>query len=58
MHSRTFGRTGWQVSEIGFVAWGIGGGQRGGADEADSMRTLHAALAAVKRPKVLVHHRW
>jgi aryl-alcohol dehydrogenase-like predicted oxidoreductase len=44
--TRTFGRTGWQVSEIGFGAWGIGGGQWGGADEAESMRTLHAALDA------------
>jgi aryl-alcohol dehydrogenase-like predicted oxidoreductase len=44
MNTRTFGRTGWQVSEIGFGAWGIGGGQWGGADEAESMATLHAAL--------------
>jgi aryl-alcohol dehydrogenase-like predicted oxidoreductase len=46
MPTRTFGRTGWQVSEIGFGAWGIGGGQWGGADEAESMQTLHAALDA------------
>ena len=46
MNTRTFGRTGWQVSEIGFGAWGIGGGQWGGADEEESMRTLHAALDA------------
>ena len=44
MNTRTFGRTGWQVSEIGFGAWGIGGGQWGGAEEAESMRALHAAL--------------
>ncbi len=44
MHTRTFGRTGWQVSEIGFGAWGIGGGQWGGADEQESMAALHAAL--------------
>ena len=44
MKIRTFGRTGWQVSEIGFGGWGIGGGQWGGADEAESMATLHAAL--------------
>jgi len=46
MKTRSFGRTGWQVSEIGFGAWGIGGGQWGGADESESMRTLHAALDA------------
>jgi aryl-alcohol dehydrogenase-like predicted oxidoreductase len=46
MNTRTFGRTGWRVSEIGFGAWGIGGGQWGGADEAESMRALHAALDA------------
>lgn len=44
MNTRTFGRTGWEVSEIGFGAWGIGGSQWGGAAEADSMRALHAAL--------------
>ena len=44
MHTRTFGRTGWRVSEIGFGGWGIGGGQWGGADEAESMAALHAAL--------------
>ncbi|MFM8735419.1 MAG: aldo/keto reductase [Pirellulales bacterium] len=44
MKTRPLGRTGWQVSEIGFGAWGIGGGQWGGADEAESMATLHAAV--------------
>jgi aryl-alcohol dehydrogenase-like predicted oxidoreductase len=44
MKTRRFGRTGWQVSEIGFGCWGIGGGQWGGADERESMRSLHAAL--------------
>ena len=46
MITRGFGRTGWQVSEIGFGAWGIGGGQWGGADETESMAALHAALDA------------
>jgi aryl-alcohol dehydrogenase-like predicted oxidoreductase len=44
MNARTFGRTGWRVSEIGFGAWGIGGGAWGGADEEESMQALHAAL--------------
>lgn len=46
MKTREFGRTGWLVSEVGFGAWGIGGSQWGGADEGESMRTLHAALDA------------
>ena len=46
MKHRTFGRTGWDVSEIGFGAWAIGGGQWGGADETQSMAALHAALDA------------
>ena len=46
MKHRTFGRTGWDVSEIGFGAWAIGGGQWGGADEKESMAALHAALDA------------
>ena len=44
MKTRAFGRTGWQVSEVSFGAWGIGGRDWGGADEAESMATLHAAL--------------
>jgi len=44
MNTRPFGRTGRRVSEIGFGAWGIGGGQWGGADEAESLAALHAAL--------------
>lgn len=39
MRYRTFGRTGWQVSEIGFGAWQIGG-QWGKVDDAASIRTL------------------
>lgn len=44
MKTRAFGRTGWEVSEVSFGAWGIGGRDWGGADEAESMATLHAAL--------------
>ncbi len=43
MRYRTFGRTGWQVSEIGFGAWAIGGGWGPQADE-DSIAALHRAL--------------
>ncbi len=39
MRYRSFGRTGWQVSEIGFGGWQIGG-QWGRVDDADSIRTL------------------
>ena len=46
MNTRTFGRTGWQVSEIGFGAWGIGGGQWGGANDDESLAALHTALDA------------
>ncbi|MFM8986288.1 MAG: aldo/keto reductase [Planctomycetia bacterium] len=44
MQTRTFGRTGWQVSAIGFGAWGIGGSDWAGADEREALATLHAAL--------------
>jgi aryl-alcohol dehydrogenase-like predicted oxidoreductase len=44
MKTRGFGRTGWHVSEIGFGAWAIGGGQWGGADEDESLAALHRAL--------------
>jgi aryl-alcohol dehydrogenase-like predicted oxidoreductase len=43
MHYRTFGRTGWQVSEIGFGAWQLGG-DWGRVDDAHSIDTLHYAF--------------
>src|SRR5438876_8610170 len=43
MNFRTFGRTGWKISEIGFGAWAIGGSWGPQADE-DSLAALHRAL--------------
>ena len=43
MKYRTFGRLGWQVSEISFGAWAIGGSW-GHQDDAESLRALHRAL--------------
>jgi aryl-alcohol dehydrogenase-like predicted oxidoreductase len=40
---RELGRTGWQVSEIGFGAWAIGGSW-GQVDDAESLAALHKAL--------------
>jgi aryl-alcohol dehydrogenase-like predicted oxidoreductase len=42
---RRLGRTGRQVSRIGFGAWAIGGSW-GAVDDADSLRALHAAADA------------
>ncbi len=44
MRSRKFGRTSWQVSEIGYGGWGIGKAWWGGADDAQSLRSLEKAL--------------
>lgn len=44
MRYRTFGRIGWQVSEIGFGAWAIGGDAWGKVDDQESVATLHEAL--------------
>ena len=44
MKYRAFGRLNWQVSEIGFGAWAIGGTGWGRQKDADSIRALHAAL--------------
>jgi aryl-alcohol dehydrogenase-like predicted oxidoreductase len=44
MQYRNFGKTGWQVSEIGFGAWGIGGGW-GQVDDAEALRALDRAFA-------------
>lgn len=38
MQYRTFGRTGWEVSEIGYGMWGMGGWT--GSDDAQSMEAL------------------
>jgi len=40
---RSFGRTGWQISEIGFGAWQLGG-DWGKVDDEASIRTLHHAF--------------
>ena len=44
MHTRTLGRTGLEVSEIGYGAWGIGGSMWLGADDAESLRALNRAV--------------
>lgn len=44
MNQRTLGRTGLEVSEIGYGAWGIGGSQWLGADDRESLRALHRAM--------------
>jgi aryl-alcohol dehydrogenase-like predicted oxidoreductase len=42
MHLRTFGRTGWQVSEIGYGMWGIVGWS--GSDDAVTAQALQLAV--------------
>src|ERR687886_190843 len=45
MQYRPLGRTGWNVSEISFGAWAIGGSW-GNVDDKESMAALHAAIDA------------
>jgi len=45
MHTRPFGRTGWNIADIGFGAWAIGGSW-GDVDEAQAREALRAALEA------------
>lgn len=42
MNYRRFGRTGWQVSEIGYGMWGMGSWS--GSDDADSLQALQLAV--------------
>lgn len=42
MEYRTFGRTGWQVSEIGYGMWGMGGWT--GSDDDESLKSLDRAV--------------
>lgn len=44
MHYRTMGKTGLQVSEIGFGAWGIGKSGWVGAEDDESLRALNRAI--------------
>ena len=43
MQTRPFGRTGWNVGEIGFGSWALGA-DWGAVDEREGMRALHEAL--------------
>ena len=42
MRYRTFGRTGWQISEIGYGMWGMGGWT--GSDDEESLAALERAI--------------
>jgi len=42
MRYRTFGKTGWQVSEIGYGMWGLAGWT--GSDDEESLQSLHRAV--------------
>ncbi|MCX6135219.1 MAG: aldo/keto reductase [Ignavibacteriales bacterium] len=44
MNYRPFGKTGINVSEIGYGAWGIGGAMWQGATDDESMRALYKAI--------------
>jgi aryl-alcohol dehydrogenase-like predicted oxidoreductase len=43
MKYRALGKSGWEVSEIGFGGWALGG-QWGGQDDRDSVAALHKAM--------------
>src|SRR5687768_1095496 len=45
LHTRPFGRTGWNIADVGFGAWAIGGAW-GNVDEAQAKDALRAALEA------------
>ena len=42
MHNRTFGRTGWSVSEVGYGMWGMGSWS--GSNDDESMASLERAV--------------
>jgi aryl-alcohol dehydrogenase-like predicted oxidoreductase len=44
MNERRLGRTGLNVSEIGYGAWGIGGSQWLGAEDQESLKALNRAI--------------
>ena len=44
MNYRLLGRTSWQISEMGFGAWGIGGDAWGQTDDSEAIAALHKAI--------------
>ena len=44
MKYRTFGKLNWQISEIGFGAWAIGGDMWGPQDDDESIKALYKAI--------------
>jgi aryl-alcohol dehydrogenase-like predicted oxidoreductase len=46
MQYRNFGKSGLKVSDVGYGAWGIGKAMWVGADDTESLRSLHAAREA------------
>ncbi|MFZ4984827.1 MAG: aldo/keto reductase [Blastocatellia bacterium] len=44
MKFRTLGRTGMEISEVGYGAWGIGGVQWTGGDDQEAIRALNLAI--------------
>ena len=44
MEYRALGRTGWNISEIGFGSWGIGGSEWGTTDDRQSLAALNKAI--------------
>ena len=46
MNKNTFGRLGWQVTEVGFGAWAIGSSHYGDVEESDAFAALEAYMEA------------
>jgi len=46
MHYRRLGRTGFEVSQVGHGAWGLGGGQWLGGSDEESVAALKASMVA------------
>jgi aryl-alcohol dehydrogenase-like predicted oxidoreductase len=49
MNLRTLGRSGIDVSEVGYGAWGIGGSMWLGAQDEESLRALNRASTSGSR---------
>src|SRR4051794_21828989 len=44
MRTRRFGRSGFEVSEVGFGCWQIGGTMWGSVDVAEAAKSMHRAI--------------
>ncbi|MCU0365556.1 MAG: hypothetical protein MUE93_07840 [Ignavibacteriaceae bacterium] len=59
MKYRKFGKLNWEISEIGFGAWAIGGDMWGPQNDDESIKALHKAIdLGLRATAVVIARNW